>query len=98
MQRTPYDLFRLGGLLAIGTSTLPRLSELLLAGPALLARVLALPLESGPVSSQAFAGTVLLHLASAAGFALLFWYATRPGAAGRWWACWWSACRRCWPC
>jgi len=44
----------------------------------LLARVLALPLESGPVSSQAFAGTVLLHLASAAGFALLFWYATRP--------------------
>lgn len=78
MQRTPYDLFRLGGLLAIGTSTLPRLSELLLAGPVLLARVLALPLESGPVSSQAFAGTVLLHLASAAGFALLFWYATRP--------------------
>lgn len=78
MQRTPYDLFRLGGLLAIGTSTLPRLSELLLAGPALLARVLALPFESGPVSSNLFAGTVLLHLASAAGFALLFWYATRP--------------------
>lgn len=83
MQRTPYDLFRLGGLLAIGTSTLPRLSELLLAGPALLARVLALPLELGPVGSNVFAGTVLLHLAGAAGFALLFWYATRPQGCRR---------------
>lgn len=78
MQRTPYDLFRCGGMVAIGIATLPRISELLLAGPPLLARVLALPLDLGPVSASAFTGAVLLHLACAAGFALLFWYATRP--------------------
>lgn len=88
MQRTPHDLFRLGGLLAIGAATLPRLSELLLAGPALLVRALSLPMDTGPVSANIFTGTVLLHLAGALGFALAFWHATRhhggPPAAGMW--------------